>query len=62
MWQTVIVLGVLTVVLIYVIRHYVKVFRAEVPTCSGCTGCSGNTPASICEQSDHPPVADEPNA
>ena len=41
MWQTVVVLGVLAVVLVYVIRHYVKVFRSDVPTCSGCGGgCS----------------------
>jgi hypothetical protein len=61
MWQTVIVLGMLTVVLIYVIRHYVKIFRAEAPSCSGCTGCCSGNPASSCEEAANPPVADEPN-
>ena len=38
MWQTVVVLGILAVVLVYIIRHYVNVFRSDAPTCSGCGG------------------------
>lgn len=39
MWQTAVILFVVAVVLIYVIRHYVRVYRSEVPACSGCSGC-----------------------
>ncbi len=39
MWQTVVVFLVLLVVSIYLVRHYVHVYRAEGPTCSGCSGC-----------------------
>lgn len=41
MWQTVLVLFLLVVVLLYVIRHYVKISRSGFSVCSGCTGCSG---------------------
>ncbi|GLI35162.1 FeoB-associated Cys-rich membrane protein [Desulforhabdus amnigena] len=41
MWQTVVILVLLAAVLVYVIRHYVRVFRSEVPSCSGCSGCCG---------------------
>ncbi len=39
MLQLIIVLACLTVVLVYVIRHYVKVFRSDVPSCCECSGC-----------------------
>jgi hypothetical protein len=50
MWQTVIVLGLLTVVLIYVIRHFVKIFRGQAPTCAGCSGGCGSKPATPGEE------------
>jgi hypothetical protein len=53
MLQLIIVLVCLTLVLLYVIRHYVKVFRSEVPTCSGCTGCPGAS-KSTCDSSESP--------
>jgi hypothetical protein len=55
MTQIVIVLLVVAVVLIYVIRHYVKVFRSEAPACTACSGScaikpggSGTTPVETC--------------
>jgi hypothetical protein len=39
MWQTVVVLLVLLGVSIYLVRHFVRVYRAEAPTCAGCAGC-----------------------
>jgi hypothetical protein len=54
MWQLVVVLTILTVVLVYVIRHYVKVFRADVPTCSGCSGSCGDPAKSSCDGSGPP--------
>ena len=39
MWQTVVVLLVLLGVSIYLVRHFVRVYRAEAPTCMGCAGC-----------------------
>lgn len=40
MWQTVVVLVLLACALIYVIRHYVMIYRSEIPACSGCSsGC-----------------------
>ena len=39
MWQTVLVFLVLLGVSIYLVRHYVRVYRAEGSTCSGCSGC-----------------------
>lgn len=39
MWQTVVVLLVLLGVSIYLVRHFVRVYRAEDPTCAGCAGC-----------------------
>jgi hypothetical protein len=59
MWQTVIVLGLLTVVLIYVIRHFVKVFRAEAPACSGCSGCCGSKSETPCEEPGRPTATGE---
>jgi hypothetical protein len=43
MLQLIIVLACLTLVLVYVIRHYVKVFRSDAPTCSGCSGGCGTS-------------------
>ena len=45
MWQTVLVVFLLAGVMIYVIRHYVSIFRAEASICSGCSGCNGIQPA-----------------
>ena len=46
MWQTVIVLVLLIWALVYIIRHYVAIYRSEAPTCSGCsTGCCGAAPS-----------------
>ena len=39
MWQTVVVLLVLLGVSIYLVRHFVRVYRAEAPACAGCAGC-----------------------
>ena len=39
MWQTVVVLLVLLGVSIYLVRHFVRVYRAKAPTCAGCAGC-----------------------
>lgn len=38
MWQTIVVLFVIAVVLIYVIRHYVSILRGRAPMCCGCSG------------------------
>ena len=51
MLQLIVVLVCLTLVLVYVIRHYVKVFRSEVPSCSGCSGCPGAS-KTACEGSE----------
>lgn len=40
MWQTITVLLLIAGGLIYIARHYVRVFRAETPGCSSCSGCS----------------------
>ncbi len=40
MWQTWIVLLVVAVVLVYVIRHYVRAARCETSLCGSCGGCS----------------------
>ena len=39
MWQTVVILLVLLAVSIYLVRHTLRVYRADAPTCSGCAGC-----------------------
>jgi hypothetical protein len=39
MWQTVLVLLVLLGVSIYLVRHFVRVYRAEDSACGGCAGC-----------------------
>ncbi|MCE5242144.1 MAG: hypothetical protein ABFD98_07145 [Syntrophobacteraceae bacterium] len=41
MWQTLAILFVLAGVLIYVIHHYIGIFRGESAGCSCCSGCSG---------------------
>lgn len=40
MWQTIVVLLVVAVVLVYLVRHYAGVYRSESSACSGCSGCS----------------------
>ena len=52
MVQLAIVLVVLTLVLLYVIRRYVKVLRAEVPSCSGCSGDCCRPPDDGCNRTD----------
>ena len=39
MWQTAVVLLIVAGVLIYLIRHYARVYRAEAPACSSCSQC-----------------------
>lgn len=39
MWQTVVVLLVLLGVSIYLVRHFIRVYRADAPDCVGCSGC-----------------------
>ena len=39
MWQTIVVLFVIAAVLIYVIRHYVRVLRGESSMCCDCSDC-----------------------
>jgi hypothetical protein len=56
MLQLAIVLVVLTLVLVYVIRHYVKVIRADVPTCSGCSASCCHAPDEARDRAD-PPAA-----
>jgi hypothetical protein len=60
MLQLIVVLACLTLVLVYVIRHYVKVFRSEVPSCSGCSGCPG-TSKSACDSSESPKAETGPS-
>lgn len=52
MWQTLIVFGVLILALIYIIRHYAKAYRSDVPACSGCTSgcCSGVSKEETCPE------------
>lgn len=38
-WQTAVVLLIVAGVLIYLIRHYAGVYRAEAPACSSCSQC-----------------------
>jgi hypothetical protein len=38
-WQTAIVLLIVAGVLIYIIRHYARVYRSEAPACSSCSQC-----------------------
>jgi hypothetical protein len=45
MWQTILVLFVLLGVSIYLVRHYVRVYRGEGSICAGCSGCCQNTAA-----------------
>lgn len=44
MWQTAVVLLIVAAVLLYIIRHYARVFRAEAPACSSCAGCCASKP------------------
>lgn len=41
MWQAVAVLIILGAVLIYLVRHFLRVFRAQDSGCGCCTGCLG---------------------
>lgn len=51
MWQTIVVLIVSALTLIYVIRHYVRIFRSDAPTCScSCSGCSKRPAADLMEK------------
>lgn len=55
MWQTALILLLVTAVLVYVIRHYVRVYRSEVPSCSCCSGCcsaKGPENPEVCECDD----------
>jgi len=51
MWQTVVVLFVIAVVLIYVIRHYVRVLRGKASACCECSGCCAAESQNGCENS-----------
>jgi hypothetical protein len=43
MWQTLVVLIVVALALVYVVRHYVRLYHSDVPACSGCeAGCCGS--------------------
>ncbi|HAA03594.1 MAG TPA: hypothetical protein DCZ69_05495 [Syntrophobacteraceae bacterium] len=59
MFQLVVVLAVLTLVLVYVIRHYVKVFRADAPTCSGCAASCCHPTEQSCDGADRPTAEPE---
>ena len=39
MWQTAIVLLIVAGVLVYIVRHYARAYRAEEPACSACSQC-----------------------
>jgi hypothetical protein len=39
MWQMVVVLFVIAAVLIYVIRHYVRILRGKASICCTCSQC-----------------------
>ena len=39
MWQMVIVLFVIAAVLVYVVRHYVRVLRGKTSLCCSCAEC-----------------------
>jgi hypothetical protein len=56
MLQLAIVLVVLTLVLVYVIRHYVKALREDVTACTGCSGSCCHPPDDGCDRTD-PPAA-----
>lgn len=49
MWQTVVVLFVIAAVLIYVIRHYVRILRGKTPICCECSGCCAPEMQDGCE-------------
>ncbi|SMC17304.1 Virus attachment protein p12 family protein [Desulfacinum hydrothermale DSM 13146] len=45
MWQT-LVIGIAVVAgLVYTVRHFLRIFKAQEPVCSGCSGCSCATSA-----------------
>lgn len=41
MWQTVVVMLILAVVVVYVARQVIRMVRSKTPVCCGCIGCSG---------------------
>ncbi|NTU49153.1 MAG: FeoB-associated Cys-rich membrane protein [Syntrophobacteraceae bacterium] len=41
MWQTVTVLVILAAVLVYLTRHFLRVFSARDSGCGCCAGCQG---------------------
>jgi hypothetical protein len=45
MWQTGIVLLIVAAVLVYLVRHYARVYRGRASACSACAGCSPSGPA-----------------
>ena len=52
MLQLAIVLVVLTLVLVYVIRHYVKVIWSDAPSCTCCSGSCCHPPDDGCDRTD----------
>jgi hypothetical protein len=38
MLQSIVVVIILVGLLVYMIRHYAKILRADTPACSGCSG------------------------
>jgi hypothetical protein len=39
MWQTLVILILLGAILVYLIRHYVRMYRCSSSACSSCSGC-----------------------
>ena len=52
MWQTALVLLIVAGVMIYLVRHYTKVYRGEASACSSCSErcqARGQADAAPCE-------------
>jgi len=50
MLQSIVVLIVVIGLLVYMIRHYAKIFRSDAPTCSGCSGKCAEKPEVHCPE------------
>ncbi|MBC7357348.1 MAG: FeoB-associated Cys-rich membrane protein [Desulfacinum sp.] len=45
MWQYILIGIAVAAGLVYTARHFIRIFTAEQPQCSGCSGCSCSTSA-----------------
>jgi hypothetical protein len=48
MLQSIVVLLVVVGLLVYMVRHYARIFRSDAPNCSGCAGKCAEKPEVTC--------------